>query len=98
MSDCVKLKGGTWMSVEGYRKLIGYTSTAPIYAAVKDGRLPGAVRIGDTWIIPKHAVIIQNNVTHGGYKILKQIKEEYKRKKLEEEERLSYNKNMRKKK
>lgn len=95
MSDSVMLKGGVWMSVEGYRKMIGYAGVGTIYDAIREGRLPGAKRIGDTWIIPKNAVIIQNNITHGGYRILRQIKEEYKRKKLEEEERLSYNKNMR---
>lgn len=58
---------GVYITVEQYRKRIGYTSCQPIYRAIREGRLPGAVNIGNRWIIPQQASIINKSVKHGAY-------------------------------
>ena len=61
------IKGGRYLTVEDYRRLIGYTSPQPIYRAIRDGRLVGAVRVGHIWIIPSDAVIINRQIKTGNY-------------------------------
>lgn len=77
------IRGGIYMTVEGYRRHMGYSTTQAIRTALKQGRIVGAVKIGSTWIIPRDAVIIDTSITHGGYRELRRIKEEY-RKRTEE--------------
>lgn len=81
-----RIKGGSYISVEDYRRIIGYTSTQPVYRAIREGRLPGVVNVGPRdgppyWIIPSTACIINKTVKHGGYvgvtKQIRQAKEEY---------------------
>lgn len=70
------IKGGIYLTVEQYRKLIGYRTTESIYRALRTNRLPGAIKIGNTWIIPQSAVIINHNMKHGLYSgIRKRLKE-----------------------
>lgn len=75
----IRVRGGIYLSVEQYRRLIGYRSVQNIYRALKDGRIPGSIQVGNTWIIPRNAVMIDNSVKHGGWAELRRRKEEWDR-------------------
>jgi len=81
--------------VEGYRRLIGVASKQIIFSALRSDRIVGAILLGNTWIIPRDAIMLEpKNITHGGYRELRRIKEEYARKTqqiLEEKEARAHN-------
>ena len=89
------IRGGIYLTVEGYRRLIGVASKQIIFSALRSDRIVGAVQIGNTWIIPRDAIMLEpKNITHGGYRELRRIKEEYARKTqqiLEEKEARAHN-------
>jgi hypothetical protein len=81
-----RIKGGSYISVEDYRRIVGYTSTQPVYRAIRDGRLPGVVNVGPKngqpyYIIPSTASIVNKTIKHGGYvgvaQQIRKAKEEY---------------------
>jgi len=55
-----------YLTVEQYRKKVGFSSRQPIYRAVRKGRLPSK-RFGITIMIPKNAVLTDNRITTGKY-------------------------------
>lgn len=71
-----QIKGGYYVDVEEFRKICGYTSTQPIYRALREGRIPGAEKVGKIYIIPNNALIVNRSIKHGGYiGVAKQVKE-----------------------
>lgn len=62
-----RLRGGYYVTIEQYRRKIGYTSCQPVYRAIKENRLKGAVKIGERWIVPSNAVIVNKTIKHGAY-------------------------------
>lgn len=73
------IRGGIYLTIEGYRRLMGFATGDAIRKALRQGRIVGAIKIGNTWIIPRDAIMIDGAMTHGGYRELKRIKEEYAR-------------------
>lgn len=62
------IKGGSYLSVKQYAKRLKYSSVVPVYAAIKSGRLEGALRIDKhVTIIPQDAIIIDARVRTGKY-------------------------------
>lgn len=60
-----------YITVEQFRKRIGYTSTQPIYRAIREGRLEHR-RFGNFILIPKNAVLVDRRIKSGKYIGLKQ--------------------------
>jgi hypothetical protein len=57
---------GDYLTVEEYRKQIGYATSSPILSALRDGRLEGIDFYG-TWLIRRHAIIVDKRVKSGKY-------------------------------
>lgn len=55
-----------YLTVEEYRKQIGFASCKPILSALKDGRLQGLLWYG-IWHIPKNAILMEKKNKHGEY-------------------------------
>lgn len=61
------VKHGNYLTVEQYRQLKGYATRRSIYRKLADGLIEGAVKIGDRWLIPSDALIIDRRFTVGKY-------------------------------
>lgn len=61
------LRGGVYLTVEQYRRKIGLSNTRTIYRALNSGRINGARKVGNTWLIPASAVMLDARIKHGIY-------------------------------
>ena len=57
---------GDYLTVEEYRKQIGYASKQPILSALKDNRLQGINFYGN-WLILRDAIIMEKKNKSGEY-------------------------------
>ena len=62
------LDKGNYLTVDEYRRMIGYTSNGAIRTAIKCGRLD-AKKIGKVWLIDKNAILQTNRtgMSHGKF-------------------------------
>jgi len=62
------LDKGNYLTVDEYRRIIGYCSTGAIRMAIKQGRLD-AKKIGKQWLIDKNAILQTNRtgMAHGKF-------------------------------
>jgi len=63
----IRIPGGLYYTVEEYRQMIGYSSAQPIYRAIKEGRLVGGIRFGNSTLIPSGSVIVDRKLKSGTY-------------------------------
>lgn len=75
------LDKGNYVTVDEYRRLIGYCSNGAIRTAIKQGRLE-AKKIGRDWMIDRNA-ILQTNRT--GMAVGKALQYKERRKQIEDE-------------
>jgi hypothetical protein len=57
---------GDYLTVEEYRKQIGFATRAPILSALKDKRLQG-INLYGTWLILRDAIIMEKKNKSGEY-------------------------------
>ena len=55
-----------YLTIEEYRQKIGFTSTQPLYRAVREGRLD-SIRVGRTIFIPRNATLTDKRIKDGRY-------------------------------
>jgi hypothetical protein len=57
---------GDYLTVEEYRKMIGFATRSPVISALKDGRLDG-INVYGTWLILRNAIILDKRIASGRY-------------------------------
>lgn len=62
-----RLKGGLYLTVDEYRRKIGYSSTRPIYRRLREGTIEGAVMHAGRWMIPNGAILEDKRLKTGKY-------------------------------
>jgi hypothetical protein len=59
------IPSGDYLTVEEYRKRLGYAKKLSIYTRLKRHDIPGAINFYGIWLLPAYSILTDHRITNG---------------------------------